>query len=243
MTGVRFVNANDLKSYLYRSNTKIDLLYQQIQEPNVKSTVSWKVDFKFGSRESKKQIKSQINDQDKLDAVVKALEEHNLVGSIEDSKAYIKGQYPMRWGIFNDEGFRPSSEGPLVYFSCVVNKTLLGLGGSSVHIGNPYGIGGTGSRSSTPALCRWLRCGLDTGERPPERYSGSLCDEMYDVSEAMALANDYLQAPTQNVEFLARVLWRGEGYALHSRNREERGTVILGTPLYVSQVAMMFVDA
>ena len=244
-----FILKGDIKSYLYRSKAKIDWLYQQIQEPNVKTTLSWKIDLKFFSLE-RKSGEGEINDQDKLDAVVTALEELQLVGPLEDRKPYIKGIFPMKWGIFNDEGFRPDTEGPLVYFSCLVDGLLLGLGGSSVHIGNPYGIGGTSSRSSTAALCGWLRCGLDNGEHPPCRHHESLHDEMYEILEAMDLANHYLKAPTQNVEFVAKVLCRREGYALHPLNREKRGEVIvetpleviLGTPLYVSQVDRMFVD-
>ena len=230
------------KSYPYRSKAKIDLLYQQIQDPQVTTTLRWNIDLKVFSWQREKESESEINDQDKLDAVVAALEERQLIGPPQARKPYIKGIFPMRWGIFNDEGFRPNTEGPLVYFSCLDDGLLLGLGGSSVHIGNPYGIGGTSSRSSTPALCMWLRCGLDTGEIPPNRYKESLGDEMYDIAEAMALANHYLKAPTQNVEFVAKVLWRREGYALHPLDREERGEVILGTPLYVSQIDRLFVD-
>ncbi len=230
------------KSYLYRSKAKIDLLYQQIQDPQVTTTLRWKIDLKVFSWQREKESESEINDQVKLDAVVAALEERQLIGPPQARKPYIKGIFPMRWGIFADEGFRSNTEGPLVYFSCLVDGLLLGLGGSSVHIGNPYGIGGTSSRSSTAALCEWLRCGLDTGEIPPNRHKESLGDEMYDIAEAMALANHYLKAPTQNVEFVAKVLWRGEGYPLHPSDREERGEVILGSPLYVSQIYRLFVD-
>ena len=238
------MTSGDFKSYLYRSKAKIDGLYQQIQEPKEKTTLTWKIDLKFLSWESKKEREGEINDQEKLDAVVAALEEQQLVGPPEDRKPYIKGIFPMRWGIFNDSGYRQDTEGPLVYFSGLDDGLLMGLGGSSVHIGNPYGIGGTGSRSSTPALCEWLRSGLDTGNRPP-RHRPLGEDDLYEISNAMAWANHYLKEPTQNVEFVAKVLCRGEGYALRpldSLDSEERGEVILGTPLYVSQVDSKFVD-
>ncbi len=67
-------------------------------------------------------------------------------------------------------------------------------------------------------------------------------DEMYEFSEAMALANHYLKVPTQNLELVAKVLCRGKEYALLPWNSEEKGEVILGTPLYVSQVDRKFVD-
>ena len=154
------------KSYLYRSKAKIDLLYQQIQDPQVTTTLRWNIDLTVFSWQREKESKSEINDQDKLDAVVAALEEHQLIGPPQARKPYIKGIFPMRWGIFNDEGFRPNTEGPLVYFSCLDDGLLLGLGGSSVHIGNPYGIGGTSSRSSTACP---VRCGCGAAWTP-ERF-------------------------------------------------------------------------
>ena len=198
---------------------------------------------KIISREFQKERESEINEQDKLDAVVAALEERQMLGPPDDHKEYIKGVFPMRWGLFDDHNIRPNTEGPLVYFSCLVGKLLIGLGGSSLHIGNPFGISSTNSRSSTPALCAWLRAGLDTGDRPPSHYRESEYSELYEISEAMAFANEYLEGPTQDVEFVARVLKRGEGAVLRpGQRREERGEVILGTPLYVSQVHMKHVE-
>ena len=240
MAAIRFRNAGDIKSYLYRSKAKIDWLYQQIQEPKEKTTVTWKIDLKLLSLESKREREDEVNDQDKLDAIVAALEERKMVGPPEDDKEYIKMKCPMRWGIFDDSSFRPNTEGPLVYFSCLVEGVLMGLGGSSIHINNPYGMGATGSRSSAPALYAWLRAGLETGNRPNRRTMYN--DELYEISEAMALANHYLKGLTQNVEFVAKVLKRGKGYKLRPWQREERGEVILGTPLYVSQIDGMYVD-
>ena len=99
------------KSYLYRSKAKIDLLYQQIQDPQVTTTLRWKIDLKVFSWQREKESESEINDQDKLDAVVAALEERQLIGPPQARKPYIKGIFPMRWGIFADEGFRPNTEG------------------------------------------------------------------------------------------------------------------------------------
>ena len=238
MREFKSMNSGDLKTYLYQSKAKIDWLYQQIQTPKEKTTLRWKIDLKVLSWEREKESLSEINNQDKLDAVVAALEERQLIGPPESRKPYIKGIFPMRWGIFADEEFRLDTDGPLVYFSGLVDGLLLGLGGSSVHIGNPYGIGGTSSRSSTVALCKWLRCGLDSGECP-HPYSEN---EMSEIPEAMAWANNYLKPPTQEVDLVAKVLWRGKEYALDPQDREVRGEVILGTPLCVSQVDRKFVD-
>lgn len=144
----------------------------------------------------------------------------------------------MRWGIYNDHGFRPDSEGPLVYFGGVQDKTLLGLGGSSRHIEGCYGMTSTSSRSSTEALAKWLRNGSEDGEAP-HIYREDIRDEHGWVSEAMSLANHYLRGP---VEFAAKVLLRYDHAPLTPWTREDRGEAVLATPLYVSQIDGMFED-
>ena len=159
------MKASEFKSYLYRSRAKVELLYQQIQRPKPKKAIKWKIDLKILSVESLGGSPTEISDQQKLDAVIEALEERQLVGTPAEHREYIKGILPMRWGMFNDEKFRPTTEGPLVYFGGLADGLLLGLGGSSIHVGNPYGIGATGSCSYTPILYRWLWSGLDDADR------------------------------------------------------------------------------
>src|SRR5260370_26281228 len=106
----------------------------------------------------------------------------------------------MRWGIYNDSGLRPVTQGPLVYFSSVQEGLLLGLGGSSHHIDGCYGLTSTSSRSVTPALVGFLRTGLELGEIPGD-YQRAEEDDVY---MAMALANHYLNGPTQTLEFAAK---------------------------------------
>ena len=243
MAVVKFTKANKLKSYVYRSRAKVDLLYQQVQRPKPKKTLKWKMDAWLVSAEAELESPTEITDQQKLDTVVEALEKSKLVGSPEERREYIRGTLPMRWGIFDDAEFRPTTDGPLVYFGGIGDRLLLGLGGSSLHIGNPYGIGGTGSRSYTPILYRWLRSGLDSGQCPPLAYHDEPDPEEYQIAEAMAIANRYLTGPIQQLEFVAKVLWRGEGYKLRPYDNDERGEVILGTPLYVAQVLAKPVDA
>ena len=238
---VKFMKASDLKSYLYRSKAKVDWLYQQAHNPRPQASLTWKLSLGFTSLAYVKKIPAEISGQQRLDAVIAALEERKQIGTLAEGRDYVKGVLDMRWGVFNDEGWRPDTEGPLVYFSGISGDILLGLGGSSIHIGNPYGIGATGSCSHTSALHRWLRSGLDSGKRPPRRYEERETEE-YQIAEAMALANRFLKGPPQSLEFVSKVLWRGEGYRLRPGNMGRRGEVILGTPLYVAQVETKIVD-
>ena len=80
MVAMKFRNAGDIRSYLYRSKAKIDWLYEQIQHRKEKKTVTWKIDLKLFSLESKKESEDEFNVQDRLDAIVAALEEREMVG-------------------------------------------------------------------------------------------------------------------------------------------------------------------
>lgn len=243
---IEFVDAAELKSYLYESRAKIDAHYQQLRAPRKRTTVEWKVDLKVLSVSRKTEHDGEVSDHDKLKTVLRELESLELIGSVDEGKPYIKGIFPMRWGIYNDSGMRPDNEGPLVYFSGYADGLLLGLGGSSHHIVGCYGIGSTASRSSTPALVQFLRSGLDTGEASPP-YWRNRREELDEVFTAMAIANGYLKGPIQDLEFAGKVLCRGNARGLGryvgvSDPQADSATAILATPLYVSQVDPMEED-
>jgi hypothetical protein len=111
-------NAADFKYYLYLSKTKLDMLYRQVaSQGKTKASIEWKVDAKVISVSRRSETEDDLDDDDKLRLVTAELEDRQLVGLLEDDKPYIKGILPMRWGIYNDSGFRPENEGPLVWFS------------------------------------------------------------------------------------------------------------------------------
>lgn len=240
-----FVPVEQLKFYLYESRAKIDYLYRQIQGPKRKTTLEWKVDLKLVSISRKTETEQDPTDEAKLTAVLTELESLQLIGAPEERKPYIKGIFPMRWGIYNDSQSRPDNEGPLVYFSGFADGLLIGLGGSSHHIVGCYGLSSTASRSSTPALVQFLRTGLETGEAPAP-YWRDRREELDQVYQAMAIANRYLREPTQDLEFVARVICRGDGsgWGLRIEQGKDREPVeaILATPLYVAQVHPMQED-
>ena len=233
---LNFKNAKDIKSYLYQSKAKIDEFYQQIRDSTEKRTIKWKIDLGFLSREFQKERDGELNYQEKQDAVVAALEKRELLGPPESGKPYLRARLPMKWGLFDDHNLRQDTDGPLVYFSCLDDGLLIGLGGSSVHVGSPYGIGATSSRSCTAALYNWLVSGLNTGNRPLNHHFDS------EIVEGMVFANHYLKGITQEVEFVAKVLWRGKGCRLQPHDNECTGEVILGTPLYVAQVTRIHME-
>ena len=241
MAKLQTIQLNELKFYLYQSRAKIDSLYAQIQEPRKTTRTKGKLSWLGASIEQETEYSYEIGYQQKLDAVVKELEAQQLVGAIEERKPYIKGIFPMRWGLYDEGEQRPQTTGPLVYFSCLQDSVLLGLGGSSHHIVGCNGITSTSSRSVTPVLVSFLQAGLETGKMPPV-YRDSPREERGHLYEAMALANSYLKGPVQYLEFVAIVLVRDDQCRLEPYANSERGEAILATPLYVSQVHPMEVD-
>lgn len=223
---MRFKNAADIKYYLYHSRTKIESLFTQLAYSGTQ-TMSGELSG-FGVRLAASRGDAP-DDDDKLKAIVKELEDLGRVGTIEAPNEYIRGVTCMRWGMYMDSG-RPSEEPPLVYFGAQVDGVVLGLGGSSRHVEGVYGSSGTSSRSVTPALVAHLVQGLGL---PLKGWNAFCLSEGHeDVFEAMFLAAEHLKGPRQNVEFFAKILLDGRAWVPNSEDETLR--FLLGTPLYVA---------
>jgi hypothetical protein len=232
-----FVSSEDLKFHLYVAKTKVNMLYQQIHSTDRrKSSTEIKIDAKVASVTRKTERESEPSDEEKLRAVLEELYDSRQVGSIEEPSAYVKGTFPMKWGLYNDSGLRPDNEGPLVYFSGFDSGILVGLGGSSKHVIGFYGATSTGSRSATPSLVAFLLAGLETGEPPKYPDCWDMRAEEDQLHTAMAIAHHFLRPPIQQLEFVAKVLMHNEAHGGQRWLGEESAAVILGTPLYVDQV-------
>ena len=51
------MKASEFKTYLYRSRAKVELLYQQVQRPQPKTAIKWKIDLKILSVESGERVR------------------------------------------------------------------------------------------------------------------------------------------------------------------------------------------
>ncbi len=242
-----FRNAAELKHYLYRSDAKIEMLYQQLSDKKSRKII-WEA--KLGNDKASISRKAErLNDfdaTDKMKAVVDVLFQQGQIGLIDqEGLPYISGTVKMRWGLYNDLGERPEDQPPLVYFSGLSNGVLVGLGGSSWHILGMYGLSATYSRSLTPTLVRWLLSGMKTGTRPGTHLRYQIPDEeghyeddhedRDDLFPAMEPAHAALKPPSQELEFVAKVLHSGHT-RLSGLPKDEDAHVVLGTPLYVAQV-------
>ena len=231
----RIKNASELKYHLYVSNSKLEMLYEQIVSSgnNKKNSFEWGVDLKVIKFMRKSEAENEPDTDDKLKKVLRELDDAELVGTIEEPKEYVKGILPMRWGLLRDAG-RPTEEPPLVYFGGRTETTVFGFGGSSRHVIGNAGASATGSRSVTPYLVAHLLDGLDMsvqGWRADRKHDG---DDDCDTFSAIALATDHLKGPEQRLEFYAKTLLRGE---FSDGEHQKRMKVLLGSPLYVAMAS------
>jgi hypothetical protein len=237
---LRAKNADEIKWYLYRSDAKLRMLFQQIARPdNAKKTIEWKLALSAVASLSRKVETNQaLDEDDMLNAVIQKLEESGQVGTVYEPNLYIKGIMPMRWGMYDDSGQRDPDNGPLVYFGGLDTQqgVLLGLGGSSKHVMGHEGATSTYSRSSTPALVTALCRGIESGKpEPPDSDDPRSAEDS--VYRAMAIAQHYLRPPTQNLEFFAKRLMSGETCECEQYIGVSDVKAILGTPLYVALAA------
>jgi hypothetical protein len=237
---LRAKNAADMKWYLYRSDAKLKMLFQQIAKAGAsKKTIEWKMGVPAaGSVSGKSESGDAVDEDDMLKAIIERLEASGQVGTLEAPNLYIKGVMPMRWGMYNDLGRRDADQGPLVYFGGLDADAhlLLALGGSSKHVIGHEGATSTYSRSSTPELVDALCRGIETGQYKPQPWDDKRETEDR-VYRAIAIAQHYLRPPTQNLEFLAKTLMVGKTYDAEQYIGIKDANVILGTPLYVALAA------
>ena len=217
-----FKKAADCKYYLYISNSKLEMLCQQVASSGKdKKSVEWGVDLRAVKFIRKSEVEDEPDTDDKLKIILRELDDAGLVGTIDEPKEYVRGILPMRWGLFRDWG-RPTEEPPLVYFGGRTETTVFGFGGSSRHVIGNVGASATGSRSVTPSLIAHLLDGLDM-PRQGWCVDGYVIDD-YDAYSAIELATDHLKGPEQNLEFCAKTLLQG---AIGMK-------ILLGSPLYVA---------
>ena len=242
---LRIKNSQDIRYYLYVSDLKVDMLFEQVftlGKRTRRGKVSLKAGPVNGSRETETEDREPDRD-DKLRAVEDALASKNLVGTPQEPKEYFRGILPMRWGLYDDHDTRPDGYPPLVYFGGLdpTAPLIVGLGGSSVHVHGFQGATSTHSRSATPTLVEWLLSGIsdDDGNLSALRQKARVLGDGM-LYEAIGIALHYLRPPTQQLEFLAKTISVGTLHGLeHMTGLAAETKIVLGTPLYVQQTHMI----
>ena len=233
---IDFVDAGELKHYLYRSTGKLRELYSQIRpHSGRKWTFQWKIPSLVSH--TVEGPAGSVSDHKMLKDVIRELEAASQVGTITEPRDYIKGVLPMRWGIYSEDGIG-QDDGPLVYFGGLDNETstLVGLGGSSKYVVGHEGASGTSSLSYTQKLVAVLLHGLEHGAAPPPLCEVRAAEESL-IYSAVAIAQHRIRPPTQGLEFLAKTLMVGKAHGVERYIGIASARVIIGTPLYVALVS------
>jgi hypothetical protein len=213
-----------MKHYVYISNTKVDMLYEQINQSLLQRfSVDLSIDLKplgAGVGATIKQTPLKETRISKLRLVVKYLEEQDNVGWIDAPGNYFKGSLPMDWGVAVGGDVANSDPPYAMYFIGKTDRTTVGLVGSVRHmIGNIADAPGSMRLFYTPHEI--LKTLASTTERPASLNDDNLQRVVYDM---VVRSNLQQQRP---LEFLA---------VNYMFSEQEQGKLkfLLGSPLYVA---------
>lgn len=204
-----------MRYYLYLSQTKLDMLFEQIPRKLLPRLVTGaKVDLKVVGV-SLQRSGGELTWYDRLDIVEEYLAQEYDIGWMTEPSFWFRGDLGLRISV------TPNGRGP-VFMTGVDGDLVVALVGSAHHvIGHEHTspelrVGG----SWLPALQALLRHGA---ENP-----GAL-DDQDTIRETVSFAGR-VTGPATWCEFLARQLMRGTVTGPGGRKRD----VVIATPLYVA---------
>ncbi|RMG24826.1 MAG: hypothetical protein D6732_23220 [Methanobacteriota archaeon] len=219
-----------MKYYVYVSDTKLDMLYEQIP-PSLKSQIATeiKIDFKIISTSfSDKERQSLGTKYSKLKVLTDYIERHVGVSDVDDEAigSYFKGTLPMRWGPLMNPYSGERTK--IVFFGGHSTHRWVALAGSMKHV-----VGHVEKEPTEAASATYYILSVILNELRPELGDIYLGSPVFGEDEDNKLALDgvsvalgNLRGPVQKVEFLAKTLLQGNAYSSEP--------VLLGTPIYVA---------
>jgi len=221
------------KFYVYISDSKVEMLYQQIPQ-SAKSTLAAELKLNLSVIEAT--LKKEVPVETRISKlrIVSEYTEKNLdVGSIDKPGAYFKGTLNMRWGPWLEwaimENRTADEKGQMVWFSGETRHTIVGLGGSSKH------IVGREEKRDLPDSMSSLACILgllaDELQLPFPAFVRRMSESEI-RREALQAVEDavhilFSRVPSQHLEFLSKTFLVGP-----SRDRDKH--VLIGSPIYVA---------
>ncbi|GAA1621962.1 DUF7019 family protein [Catellatospora bangladeshensis] len=226
----RTEQARALRYMAYVSDTKIDMLISQIQEPLRRSIATeLKLDLKLIgltlNADSPLRQQSRI---EKVALVEDYLARHQQVGDLTATQGYVRARLNMDWAPLSDiEPGRADAE-KITFFCGYTPDLLVVLGGSTAHLlGTPVEPAATPG-SQPYAIRRALQPVAPQGTGLDEQAETDTVRSLADGIAATAKA--VFQTP-QPVQFLARCISRGP-----LPDGSQRPAYLLGSPLYVEMV-------
>jgi len=205
-----------VKNYVYISDTKINMFYDQIASSDVEKVgAEYGLDVKILKWVGKREIEKVVTQMQKLERVVEFINHSKKIGTVDEPATYFSGTLDMRWG---------SLHGEMALFVGKTPQTGVVLGGSVKHIIGESSQADTAS-SLLPAIFTVFKKHTDAEAVHTSEYPDlSATGPERDLEDAWNVADAFL-APSQKLEFLARNYLFGQAYA---RN------VVIGTPFYVA---------
>ncbi len=216
-----------MKFYVYVSDTKVDMLYEQIPHRlRDELATELKIDLKLLSTAFSQQP-SEKTRFSKLRMVTDFIEKNEQIGTVDAPASLFRGIMEMHWGPVG--GFHDAKT---VYFGGETDNTILGLGGSLKHV-----IGETGE--SNPPDCPpgshlpYLTTALTSDYLSRYTRDGKEETEMQ-ILYVIGWATQSMTGPTQKLEFLAKRLLEGNGPYKFDVYEIPPKHVLLGSPVYVA---------
>jgi hypothetical protein len=235
-----------VRYYLYISEAKLDILTPQLPWRYRRSlrpaSRSWSLGARLplvhASVSNAHEEAPALHKQ--LDSVERYLDQHGLLGGVDDGATWIRGELDMQWAAYGPKAVRGAwarPEDAVVFWRAEPERVIL-IGGSARHLVGPkvpaslhrsYG-------SSLPGLRRVL---AETGLTVRSRLPGAQRKDAFDVTSLRWLAFDILDfvdeyrgAPIQRVQFLARRHTHDFDFVSPMLSTSQK--ITLATPLYVA---------
>lgn len=208
-----------MKYYVYISASKVDMIYTQIPRKLLRNIAGkLTIDFKL--------IKAEFSESPtretlihKLNIVEQYILNNRQVGTVEDSKSYIKDTLNMKWGPFSEE---------MVYFACCKENLVMGLGGSLNNVIGNVGKAVSNAHSTSPYIVAALK------DKVIENDALAVTGQSFESTalSAVKTASSQMEGIEEKLSFLAKRLLSSDREG--SNRSKDTETTILGTPIYVA---------
>jgi Family of unknown function (DUF7019) len=226
-----------MRNFLYRSGSKIPMLYEQIDVPVRKRiAASLKIKLPSLAEAEFRQTERSPSYHDMLRMVLRHLDDAEMIGTVQEPRAYFAGRLDLRWyweGDFDEDDFG--------YLGGREGDTVLSLSFSMRHLTHPPDEPGPPRRGVDPSAS--IRAGADERLRRLMGEGGAEIQSS-DTLQWTFMLTASTMGPIENIEFVARRL-RAEAFRPVRRGLEvnpeyadlrkrNKVFVVLGSPLYLA---------
>jgi hypothetical protein len=233
-----------MKYYLYISDSKIEMLFQQIQVAHSETReASLGFDLKLLKGNIKDSRGLPKNQFVKLSKTLNALQDRELIGGLDSDKEYISATLMMRWGAYGSR--LGALDSPITFwghssFKWPFAGLALALAGSSYHLLGEQRGSQVHSHSLTAHMVKWFLENLDEPFKKGDFKKFERAHDIdrplddYDIANGAWLAATQISGQSAMYEFVAKVLHRSEWSEGFRSTQTTK--IILATPLYVTLV-------